>query len=263
MMAHSSGLAVTIKAGQPLLGQVPFQVDTTGRQVRWHLAAANPHCAALASAGATRLISQRPHAYTSPRWYTHPDVPTWNYAAVHAEGVVRTLDADATAELVATLTRQHEDPAELGEFEQSAPYRGLLAAIRAFGMEGTKLPVKDKLSQNRLAGDRTRIAAAMALSRDSAAREVADLTYRTAPGAGGCHGRRCISCQSVRTAGSAEKAGLPRGAWRCHQNRRTLGSRTGQDSGELFIDCVSPARIKFLRGDSAKSKMTWCKDSLT
>src|SRR5262245_40606747 len=32
-------------------------------------------------------VFQGPHAYVSPRWYvTEPQVPTWNYTAVHAYG---------------------------------------------------------------------------------------------------------------------------------------------------------------------------------
>ena len=61
--------------------------------LRAHLARANPLCALLAEASqASRevlVVFSGPHGYISPQFYLpeHKNVPTWNYAAVHAYGV--------------------------------------------------------------------------------------------------------------------------------------------------------------------------------
>lgn len=53
----------------------------------WHVAKANPHATAFDGLKSALLISQGSHAYISHTWYkTTPNVPTWNYAVVHAYG---------------------------------------------------------------------------------------------------------------------------------------------------------------------------------
>ena len=63
------------------------------------------------SRGAEALaIFQGPHAYVSPRWYaSEPNVPTWNYIAVHATGVLSAVtDASAVRALLARSAGVYE-----------------------------------------------------------------------------------------------------------------------------------------------------------
>jgi transcriptional regulator len=60
------------------------------------------------------LIFQGPHGYVSPRWYRNPvNVPTWNYAVVHAQGTARMLDETGLREHLRALAAKYE-PAEGG-----------------------------------------------------------------------------------------------------------------------------------------------------
>src|SRR5437868_7041638 len=85
---YSFGMLVTCEVGRPFASHLPFLLDTgRGPQgtLRAHLARANPQWQSFASGQEALVIFQGPHAYLSPSWYeTHPSVPTWNYAAVHA-----------------------------------------------------------------------------------------------------------------------------------------------------------------------------------
>lgn len=57
-----------------------------------HLARANPHWQSLDNTPVLAVFSG-PHAYISPKWYaSEPNVPTWNYTAVHARGTVSVMD---------------------------------------------------------------------------------------------------------------------------------------------------------------------------
>ena len=183
MAAQPFGLVITAQADEPWVSQVPFLVDAATRRVRWHLAAANPQVAHLQAAAAVKLVFLGPHAYVSPRWYAAPNVPTWNYAAVHVTGRLCALDAAATTALVATLTREYEGPAGLGPFETSATYRNLLNSIRGFELTEVELIAKFKLSQNRPAADQVAVARELSASADPSARALGALMHEHAPGA--------------------------------------------------------------------------------
>ncbi|MBI2803084.1 MAG: FMN-binding negative transcriptional regulator [Gammaproteobacteria bacterium] len=184
MAAQPFGLVITSHADQPLVSHVPFLIDATARRVRWHLAAANPQVEQLRAAAAAKLVFLGPHAYVSPRWYAAPNVPTWNYAAVHVTGCLCALDAAATTALVATLTREYEGPDGLGPFEASAAYRNLLNAIRGFELTEVELTAKFKLSQNRPAADQAAVARELSASADPSARALGALMHEHSPSAG-------------------------------------------------------------------------------
>jgi len=70
------------------------------------MARANPQWqdfAALAEAGQEALVMfQGPHSYISPTWYGNgpPNVPTWNYVAVHLRGTLRALPPESLRDLL-------------------------------------------------------------------------------------------------------------------------------------------------------------------
>jgi transcriptional regulator len=93
-----------------------MRLDPSGQRLQFHLARANPQVEALERRGRATVVFHGPHAYVSPRHYAAPNVPTWNFAAVHVDGAVRAFDAAATAELVADFSRDYEGPDGLGDF---------------------------------------------------------------------------------------------------------------------------------------------------
>ena len=85
-------LLVTAAGGDFEATHLPFWLDAErGPQgtLYGHVARANPHWRCLDGATRALAVFSGPHAYVSPRWYERPSVPTWNYLAVHAEGVPR------------------------------------------------------------------------------------------------------------------------------------------------------------------------------
>jgi transcriptional regulator len=123
------------------------------------------------------VIFQGPHTYISPTWYqTHPSVPTWDYAIVHAYGMPRLIKDERTIhDLLSSLVDKHESA-----FEEPWPmnlpgdyYRQQTNSIVAFEIELVHLEGKFKMSQNRSAKDRSGVIAALNRAGDDNSIEVA------------------------------------------------------------------------------------------
>lgn len=141
-------------------------LSTGDGMVQFHLARGNALTKHLD--GSTALIVVNgPDGYVSPRWYADPaQVPTWNYVALELEGRVRRVDADATLAMVAGLSDQHEARITEGQpwtLDKLPPekLRGLLAGIVGFEMEVQAWRETLKLSQNKDAAERERVAAGL------------------------------------------------------------------------------------------------------
>ena len=98
------------------------------------------------------IIFSGPHTYISPTWYEAPNtVPTWNYVAVHAYGVLEPVtDRNDLTRILSELTTKYEQPRQnpwaydgSTEFHQK-----LMDGIVGFRVEITRLEGKWKLNQN-------------------------------------------------------------------------------------------------------------------
>ncbi len=166
--------------GAPEIAHLPCLVEgpADGWIVRTHVARANP-LARLAEAGAElTVVFTGPHAYVSPTWYETPaaQVPTWNYAVVHATGASRATTPAETLAILRDLAARFEGPdgwspdaMKPGSFESIA--RGVVGIEVAV----TALEAKSKISQNRSPADRARVRDALAASSDPTERAVAAL----------------------------------------------------------------------------------------
>ena len=127
-----------------------------------HFAKANPHWRLLAGSE-TLVVFSGPHSYVSPTNYAEQlSVPTWNYIAIHACGILQLVeDDDAKDGLLKDLIAQHE-PAYADRWrELPAGYRRtMLAGIVGFRIPISHIEGKFKLSQNRPESDRQNIHAA-------------------------------------------------------------------------------------------------------
>ena len=178
---HDFGLLVTAGSGL-IASQVPFLVERRDGQLYLlgHLARPNPQCAELDGDSEALAIFSGPHAYISPSWYgVGPAVPTWNYASVHAYGTPRTIaDKDWLNNLLRRLSERHEarEATPWRMQDQPAPFLdGMLGGIVGFEIAVSRLEGKFKLSQNRPAGDRPRIIAALDARDDADSHGVARL----------------------------------------------------------------------------------------
>jgi transcriptional regulator len=111
-------LMITALDGRPTAVHLPFLYDPSRGEkgiLLAHMAKANPQWQdfeAMAAAGGEALvIFQGPHAYISPSDYRSdkPNVPTWNYLAVHAYGCPRVIsEPGAVRDLLSRLSEKQE-----------------------------------------------------------------------------------------------------------------------------------------------------------
>ena len=166
MCEHSFALLTTHSERGLVASHLPLLVDATRGPLgtlAGHFAKANDQ---VADAETESLaVFSGPHAYISPTWYATPNtVPTWNYVAVHAYGVLRLVeDKDHTARLLEKMVEKYE-----GSRSPSWPFDAgtdfhhkLLDGIVGFEIEITRLDGKWKLNQNHPAERRQRVIAAL------------------------------------------------------------------------------------------------------
>jgi transcriptional regulator len=183
---YDFGMLVTQGAGGLIASQIPFLAERRDGRLflLGHLARANPQGADFDGEAEALAVFAGPHAYISPSWYeAAPAVPTWNYATVHAYGPARRIDdADWLRDLVRRLSERHEareaaqgnPPWRTQELPE--PYvQSMVKGIVGIELAVTRLEGKFKLSQNRPAGDRPRIVAALERRGDPDSRAVAEL----------------------------------------------------------------------------------------
>lgn len=179
MRAHDFALLVSAAEGVPQATHLPFLYDPKrGPQgtLLAHMARPNPQWRdfeKLAEEGQEALvIFQGPHAYISPSWYGEgpPNVPTWNYVAVHAYGLPRVIDdaAEVRALLERLVTTQEAglDPAWSTAGLTEKYLAGMQRGLVAFEIPVSRLEAKAKLSQNKPAAQ---LAAATAVLEEAEA----------------------------------------------------------------------------------------------
>ncbi|MDH5559056.1 MAG: FMN-binding negative transcriptional regulator [Alphaproteobacteria bacterium] len=152
------GLLVGALDGSPYATHLPFLLD--GDRLLAHFARANPHWKSIDGKTEMLAVFSGPHAYVSPRWYeAQQAVPTWNYAAVHVYGAPRVIDDPvAVRDLLDRLVGEYEGDAWSLDGQEADFTDRMSRAIVAFEMPIDRIEGKFKLSQNRPAEDRKRVA---------------------------------------------------------------------------------------------------------
>jgi len=177
---------VTATTDGPVATPLPLFLDESeGEQgtLYGHIAKANPQWR-LPPLGEALAIFTGPEAYVTPSWYatkqeTGKVVPTWNYVAVHAYGLVEFFhEPERLLDVVTRLTSKHEGARTKPWAVSDAPADFIAAQLR--GIVGVRIPVtrfegKRKMSQNRSEADRVGVVAGLAASENPQDREVAPL----------------------------------------------------------------------------------------
>jgi transcriptional regulator len=162
LRARPLGLLITLDGqGAPVANPIPFLLEdadaTSPGTLVGHVARANPVWQQAADQPAL-VVFQGADGYVSPNWYAAKAehgkvVPTWNYIAVQARGVLRVLDeAAAKHALVSRLTQHHEATQPKPWAVSDAPeayIQSMLRAIVVIEIPLHSLVGKYKLSQNR------------------------------------------------------------------------------------------------------------------
>lgn len=188
MSAHS--FATLISQGEAGLdiSHLPLLLDRqAGEQgtLVGHFARANSHWKRVDGQNVTVLF-HGPHAYISPAWYeVQNSVPTWNYVAVHAHGVLRLdHDPDVLLRIVRQFTDYYEAPRpQPWSLDSAEPefIQKLIGAIVGFRIEIQKLEGKWKLSQNHDVPRRQRTIQQLRQLPGEDHRAIADLMEATLP----------------------------------------------------------------------------------
>jgi transcriptional regulator len=151
-------LDASISAAAHHATHLPLVVKDEGPHgmLEGHFAKANPHWQALVNRE-TLVVFPGPHSYVSPSLYTEPlSVPTWNYIAVHAYGVLEVIEDDDKKQALLASLIQANEPAYADQW-QNLPdgyRRTMLAGIVGFRIPIARIEGKFKLSQNRPEADR-------------------------------------------------------------------------------------------------------------
>jgi transcriptional regulator len=171
--AHPLATFVTAANGKIVVNHMPLLLSSESGQfgvLRGHMPRANPVSQAFDGGNEAVAIFQGPEAYVSPSWYPSKHehgkaLPTWNYAVVHAHGCPRVVDdADWVLKHLTDLTNEHEarqlQPWQVSDAPRSFTEQMIKQLV------GIEMPIhalvgKWKVSQNRPAGDRLGVAAAL------------------------------------------------------------------------------------------------------
>lgn len=152
MQRFNFATLVTSENDFPTATHLPFIIEKRDEKIilSAHMAKANAHWKQLDRE--TLTIFHEPHAYVSPLLYGEmPNVPTWNYIAVHAYGRAKIA---AEAETLALVEKQVAvfDPAYFETEWKKIPgeYKTNLAkGVVAFEIDVSDLQAKKKLNQNK------------------------------------------------------------------------------------------------------------------
>ena len=153
--ANSFGQLISLIDTAIVSTHIPFFFDTESRVLLGHMAKANPQWQQIQKQKVLVTL-QGEHAYVSPSWYESAGVPTWNYQAVHIEGIAESFtDPEKLKRVVDTLTEQNESG-------YPNPWEPDYAASMLRGIIGieisiTSIQCKFKLSQNRSVQDQSNV----------------------------------------------------------------------------------------------------------
>jgi transcriptional regulator len=183
MRDYSFATLVTQHDGVPFASHLPLILaadEGPYGTLFGHMARANAQWRDFDASQNILVIFQGPHTYVSPSWYEEDpaNVPTWNYAAVHAYGRAHLItDDDACRALLDALVQTHEAPfATPWRFQMpEAERRKKMQGIVTFAIRITRLEGKLKLSQNRSVADQQHVAEILQQSADPLSRDVGSL----------------------------------------------------------------------------------------
>lgn len=161
------GMVFAATPDGPRVAHTPLHYTGDGA-VQFHLARGNALTRHLAGQTALVVVNG-PDAYVSPRWYADKgQVPTWNYIAVELEGRVRQMDEAGLLGLLEDLSASNESrlPDEPWTMDEvpAARLRAMIGAIVGFELEVLAWRPTLKLSQNKPAEERARVADALEAS---------------------------------------------------------------------------------------------------
>ena len=180
MKKYSFASMVTAGNGKPVATHIPFVIEEREGKtfLLTHIARANDQWKDFEHQ-TVLVIFHEPHAYVSAKFYdTKEDVPTWNYAAVHAYGTAKIISSREEVEKLFLKTFDFYDPSFHEQYKNdlSDEYKArLISRIVACEIEVTELQGKKKLSQNYSIEEVKRIIGEFSNSEDTLVKTVGSM----------------------------------------------------------------------------------------
>ena len=147
---------VSINNGEPTATHLPLELgkNADGDWVlTGHVSKANQQWKSFEPGKDVLAIFMGPHTYVSPTWYTHKNVPTWNYKAVHVYGKIRVLEGEELKNGLRNMMARYENlHAEHPLKMEDIPHQLLekdFNGLVAFQIKIERIEASSKLSQNR------------------------------------------------------------------------------------------------------------------
>lgn len=155
-------LAVNGSDGFPALVHIPFTCEfhDSRKWLEFHVAKENPIVSAIPEVNQGKMIVLGTHGYISSSVYTHVNVPTYNYEAVHVSGrIVRLTQLelkDHLTDLVDSFEANRENKVKMSQWPTDL-IDSYMEEIVGYRIEIQELEAAFKLSQNRNELDFNRI----------------------------------------------------------------------------------------------------------
>ncbi len=143
---------VTYDGEKPTASHLLFEITEEGESLflNGHMSKANPLWRTFDKNPEVLVIFQGPHTYISPTWYSHVNVPTWNYQAVHLYGSPRVVSGEEYSAMLSRLIARHEGGTSyrMDSLPQDFVETQMNGTV-GFQVEVTRIEANYKLSQNR------------------------------------------------------------------------------------------------------------------
>ncbi|WP_286230895.1 FMN-binding negative transcriptional regulator [Neobacillus mesonae] len=177
---NSFGTIVTTEQGKPIATHLPLGLHKKGDDyyLTGHMAYGNPQWRTFESCEDVLVMFQGAHAYISSSWYSHENVPTWNYQAVHMYGKASILEKDQSIEDLTKMLEKYEGNREnpvLWDKLSPQLLESQLKGIVGFKIKVGEIQAAYKLSQNRNETDYTNIVNNLQNETSPNSKEMAEL----------------------------------------------------------------------------------------
>lgn len=152
---NALGILITqVQQVEPAITHLPFLLQKTesGFFLETHLASKNPHLEFLKNGKPSTLVFQGPNTYISSSLYSHENVPTWNYQAVHVHGTIELMsECELLTHLESSIDFFEDKRHKQVQFANlnKKMVAGFVKQITGIRLIPYKLEAKYKLSQNR------------------------------------------------------------------------------------------------------------------
>ena len=143
---------MVLQGSQLLATHVPVLIEGPAQKFRLyaHISNNNPMWEYLRDDKEMLLIFKGPDAYISSSWYAAPDIPTWDYSAVHVNARIRLQSQGelqrSLEKLIAHFEKEQENPLDIDKIPQDV-WTENFKEITGFWLEPTEMVGIAKLHQ--------------------------------------------------------------------------------------------------------------------